>query len=98
MLEYLVFVAAFGSLLAALVYIRSMFKGQTKPNKITWLMWTIAPLVATAASISNGVGWAVVPVFMSGFSPLLVFTPHSSARKHTGNCPRLTISAEYYRV
>jgi len=73
MLEYLVFVAALGSLLAASVYIRSMFRGQTKPNRITWLMWTIAPLVATAASVSSGVSWAVVPVFMSGFTPLIVF-------------------------
>ena len=81
MLEYLVFVAALGSLLAASVYIRSMFKGQTKPNRITWLMWTIAPLVATAASISNGVGWAVIPVFMSGFCPLLVFTASFFSKK-----------------
>ena len=81
MLEYLVFVAAFGSLLAASVYIRSMFKRQTKPNRITWLMWTVAPLVATAASISKGVGWAVIPVFMSGFSPLLVFTASFFSKK-----------------
>ncbi len=36
-------------------------------------MWSVAPLIATAAAISNGVGWAVLPVFMSGFAPLLVF-------------------------
>ena len=81
MLEYLVFVAALGSLLAASVYIRSMFRGQTKPNRITWLMWTIAPLVATAASVSNGVDWAVIPVFISGFSPLLVFTASFFSKK-----------------
>jgi len=81
MLEYLVFIAALGSLLAASVYIRSMFKGQTKPNRITWLMWTIAPLVATAASVSNGVSWAVIPVFMSGFCPLLVFTASFFSKK-----------------
>ena len=74
MFEYLVFVAAFGSLLAAFAYIRSMFKGQTKPNRVTWFMWSIAPFIATAAAVSNGVGWAVMPVFMSGFSPFLVFT------------------------
>jgi hypothetical protein len=74
MLEYLVFVAAFASLLAVIVYIRSMFKGQTKPNKVTWFMWSIAPFVATAAAVSNGLGWAVIPVFMSGFSPFIVFT------------------------
>ncbi|MGA3290847.1 MAG: hypothetical protein ABSD42_11485 [Candidatus Bathyarchaeia archaeon] len=35
-------------------------------------MWTIAPFIATVAAISNGVRWAVLPVFMSGFSPLLI--------------------------
>jgi hypothetical protein len=73
MFEFLVLVAAAASLLAASVYIRSMFKGQTKPNRVTWLMWSIAPAIATAAALSNGVGWAVLPVFMSGFAPFLVF-------------------------
>ncbi len=73
MLEYIVLVAAFASLLAAVVYIRSMFKGQTKPNRVTWFMWAVAPFIATGASVSSGVGWAVVPVFISGFSPFLIF-------------------------
>jgi hypothetical protein len=72
MLEYLVFVAAAASLIASLVYIRSMFKANTKPNRVTWLMWAVAPLIGTAAEVSNGVGWAVLPVFMAGFSPLLI--------------------------
>jgi bacteriorhodopsin len=74
MVEYLVIVAAVASLLAAFVYIRSMFRGGTKPNRVPWLMWAIAPLIATTAAISNGVGWAVLPVFMAGFSPILIFT------------------------
>jgi hypothetical protein len=73
MFEYLVFVAAFASLLAAFAYIYSMFRGQTKPNRVTWFMWSVAPFIATAAAVSNGVGWAVVPVFMAGFSPFLIF-------------------------
>jgi len=81
MFEYLVFVAALGSLLAALVYIRSMFRGQTKPNRVTWLMWSTAPFVATAAAISSGVGLAVIPVFMSGFSPFLIFTASFFTKK-----------------
>jgi len=74
MFEYLVLTAAVGSVIAALVYIRSMFRGQTKPNRVTWFMWSVAPFVATAAAVSNGVGWAVIPVFMSGFCPFLIFT------------------------
>jgi hypothetical protein len=72
MFEFLVLVAVFATLVAALVYIRSMFRGQTKPNRVTWLMWTIAPFTATFAAVSNGVTWAAVPVFMSGLSPFLI--------------------------
>ncbi|MCL5878132.1 MAG: hypothetical protein M1540_10015 [Candidatus Bathyarchaeota archaeon] len=81
MLEYLVFVAAAGSFIAALVYIRAMFRGETKPNRVTWFMWSVAPFIATAAAVSNGVGWAVIPVFMSGFSPFLIFTASFFTRK-----------------
>jgi hypothetical protein len=81
MFEYLVIIAAVGSLLAAFVYIRSMFVGGTKPNRVSWLMWAIAPLIATAAAISNGVGWAVLPVFMAGFSPFLIFAASFFAKK-----------------
>ncbi len=81
MYEYLVFATAVASTTAALVYIRSMFTGNTKPNRVTWLMWSIAPLIAAAASLSNGVGWAVLPVFMAGFSPLMIFTASFFAKK-----------------
>lgn len=81
MYEYLVLIAAFCSLLAALAYIRSMFRGQTKPNRVTWLMWSIAPFVATAASISTGADLAVIPVFMAGFGPLLIFVASFFSKK-----------------
>src|SRR4030067_2242535 len=81
MLEYSVFIAAFATLLGASVYIRSMFKGQTKPNRVTWFMWSIAPFIASSAAVSNGVGLAVIPVFMSGFSPFLVFTASFFSKK-----------------
>jgi hypothetical protein len=81
MLEYSIFIAAFATLLGASVYIRSMFKGQTKPNRVTWFMWSIAPFIASAAAISNGVSLAVIPVFMSGFSPFLVFTASFFSKK-----------------
>ena len=81
MFEYLVIIAAVASLIAAFVYIRSMFVGGTKPNRVSWLMWAIAPLIGTAAALSNGVGWAVLPVFMAGFSPFLIFTASFFAKK-----------------
>ena len=44
-------------------------------------MWSIAPLIATAAAISSGVGWPALPVFMSGFSPLLILTASFFTKK-----------------
>lgn len=73
MLELLVFAAAIASLLAAGLYIRAMIKGKARPNRVTWLMWSIAPFIATAAEIYSGVTWAVIPVFMTGFAPFLIF-------------------------
>jgi hypothetical protein len=72
MFEFLVLIAASAVLVAALAYIHSMFKGQTRPNRVTWLMWTIAPFTATLAAFSSGATWAAVPVLMSGLSPFLI--------------------------
>lgn len=36
-------------------------------------MWAVAPLIASFAAFSDGVRWSVLPVFMAGFGPLLVF-------------------------
>ncbi len=64
-----------------------MFRGETKPNRVTWFMWSVAPFIATAAAVSEGVGWAVLPVFMSGFCPFLIFIASFLSReaywKHT---------------
>lgn len=81
MFEYLVFAAAAATLIAAFVYIRSMFRGGAKPNRISWLMWAIAPFIATAAAVSDGVGISVLPVFMAGFSPFLIFTASFLTKK-----------------
>ena len=73
-MQYLVFVSAGAFLVAAYVYVRSMLKGSVKPNRVSWLLWAIASMISFAAEVSNGAGLAAVPVFMSGFCPLLIFT------------------------
>ncbi|HNV96934.1 MAG TPA: hypothetical protein PKL13_01290 [bacterium] len=73
MMQYLVFVGAFVGLIFTIPYIKETIKGNTKPNRVSWLLWSIAPTIGTVASISNGVGWSALPVFMSGFIPFLVF-------------------------
>lgn len=73
MIQYLVIIGAIVSLYGIASYIKETIKGNTKPNRITWLMWSIAPLIAAVAAFSDGVRWATLPVFIAGFGPLLVF-------------------------
>ena len=65
-----------GSAIGALgtaVYLRDTLRGTTKPNRVTWLLWAVAPLLASAVELNEGVGLRVLPTFMVGFMPLLVF-------------------------
>jgi hypothetical protein len=48
-------------------------RGTTKPNRVTWLLWALAPLLASAVEFRDGIGLRVLPTFMIGFMPLLVF-------------------------
>ena len=73
MFQYLVIVGAVVQLVGVFSYLKGTIRGETKPNRITWFMWSIAPLIATAAGLASGVTWAVLPVFMSGFGPLIIF-------------------------
>jgi uncharacterized membrane protein len=65
-----------GSAIGALgtaVYLRDTLRGTTKPNRVTWLLWAVAPLLAAAVELDQGVGLRALPTFMVGFMPLLVF-------------------------
>jgi hypothetical protein len=71
--QYLVVLGAIVQLLGVFSYIRGTLRGVTKPNRVTWLLWGVIPIIATVAAWSDGVRWAALPVFMAGFGPLLVF-------------------------
>ncbi len=57
----------------AAVYLRDTLRGTTKPNRVTWLLWAVAPLLAAAVELREGVGLRALPTFMVGFMPLLIF-------------------------
>jgi hypothetical protein len=59
--------------LGTAVYLRDTLRGTTKPNRVTWLLWAVAPLLAAAVEFDEGVGLRALPTFMIGFMPLLVF-------------------------
>lgn len=64
--------AALGAL-GGLAYMRDTLRGTTQPNRVTWLLWAFAPLLASAVEFHSGVGLRTLTTFMTGFMPLLVF-------------------------
>lgn len=61
------------SLAGSLSYCRAMLRGRARPNRVSWMLWALAPLVAFAAEISEGVGLPSVLTLSVGVGPLCVF-------------------------
>ena len=61
------------NVLAGVSYIKATLEGEAKPNRVTWLLWSVAPLIATAAQLASGIGISTLIVFASGFMPFCVF-------------------------
>ncbi len=53
--------------------IRDIMAGKTKPNLVTWFFWALAPLIGTFLQIKAGAGLSVLPVFLAGFFPVIIF-------------------------
>lgn len=71
--ENFIFIGAILSLVGSLNYVINTLKGKTKPNRVTWFLWALAPLIAFSAEIQKGVGLPALMTFMVGFGPLMVF-------------------------
>lgn len=57
----------------AIVYLWATIRGRVKPNKVSFLLWSIAPMIAFAAQLSQGVGLESLMTFSTGFLPFLTF-------------------------
>lgn len=62
-------------------YLIDTIKGKVRPNKVSFLLWSIAPLIAFAAQIKQGVGIESLMTFSTGFLPFLIFLASFINRK-----------------
>lgn len=61
------------SAVGSIAYIIDTVKGKVKPNRVSFLLWSIAPIIAFAAQIGKGVGIASLMTISVGILPLLTF-------------------------
>ena len=47
-------------------------RGNTQPNRVSWTLWMLAPLIGFAAELTQQVGLQSLLTFAIGFGPLLV--------------------------
>lgn len=71
--ERFVILGALISFYGGLSYLIDTIKGRNKPNRVTWFLWSLAPLIAFAASLQKGVELTALMTFMAGFNPLMIF-------------------------
>ncbi len=65
-----------GTLIGAvgsIAYLIDTVKGKVKPNRVSFLLWSIAPLIAFAAQIGKGVGIESLMTLSVGILPLMTF-------------------------
>jgi len=65
-----------GAIIAAagsLSHLVDTLKGKVKPNRVSFLLWSLAPLIAFFAEVKQGVGIQALMTFIVGFLPLTIF-------------------------
>lgn len=87
--QHFVILGALLSLSGGLAYVRDTLRGKTKPNRVTWFLWALAPLIAFSAEIKQGVGLLALMTFVAGFNPLLIFCASFVNRKSLWKLTRL---------
>lgn len=68
-----VIVGAVIGTLGKVSYIIDTVKGKVKPNRVSFLLWSLAPLIAFFAEIKEHVGIQSLMTFSVGFLPLTIF-------------------------
>lgn len=67
-----VFLGAVISLAGSSLYIRDTWRGVTAPNRVTWFLWALEPLLAFAVERQEHVGLASVMTLVLGLVPIII--------------------------
>jgi hypothetical protein len=71
--HWLVILSALISAAGSYAYIRNTLAGKTKPNRVSWSLWALAPLIGAGAALSSDADlWTTLRIFLAGLMPLIV--------------------------
>ena len=70
--EYFAIIGAVIASIGGFYYLYETIVGKTKPNRVTWLLWGLLPMIIFIAQRIQGVGDLSWATFVAGFTPFLV--------------------------
>ena len=70
--EKIIYFAVLLNFIGHIFYIKSILKGSTRPNLVSWFFWTAAPFLGVYFQLKAGAGLSFLPIFIAGFGSLLV--------------------------
>ena len=78
-----VFLAVVISVAGVSIYARDTVRGLTEPNRVTWLLWTIAPFLAFVSEVRQGVGMTSLMTLTYALCPLVILVASFVNRRST---------------
>lgn len=71
--EYFAVIGAVLASMGGLYYLYETITGKSKPNRVTWLLWGLFPMITFIAQRAQGVEGLSWATFVAGFTPFLIF-------------------------
>lgn len=70
--EKIILLAVLINLIGYFFLIRDIFSGKTKPNLVSWFIWSLAPFIGVFFQIKAGASFSTITVFLGGLISLVV--------------------------
>lgn len=70
--SYFALIGAAVAGVGGVAYLIDTIRGKVQPNRITWILWALFPMITFVAQLVQGVGGIVWVSFVSGFTPILI--------------------------
>ena len=72
--SYFAIIAASISSLGSIFYLYQTIKGNAQPNRVTWILWAIFPMIVFFAQNSQNTGVMTIITLSAGVFPILIVT------------------------